>query len=521
MSHKHSSLRQSLIAALATFSLLLCISIDSHSTTNRSGLHEPAPDHKFYFGNLHSHTSYVNNSARAAAAPRRSSILVKINPRRVSTGSAGDGSARVSLLDGAGTAIGAFPATVPPYNLAVGVNGPRRDIQRGDTPFGVYKFTETKGGTETDKLGKGYGTGKVHVDDRNFSYGEMEDARPRRYLIRLHGGGSGLANPYALDQPLRQTWGCVRMKNRDVNALIQLIKARPRAEALEYIFMGNDAYLNALATNTGLSNKPWWNALRIALGMSPVTPPSPAVTDSSASQPSVESVDAGESRTTQDADAALVELVKLFAEDEGEKGQEALRQLQPQRQALLRLRDSLPAADALQPQLAFVLCYLETDCVAGVRVLESALREPSRFSGFYTEQTAQMISRLIDKSVAEGNDVRARELMTALFTAAPQADGALSEGLGIALSEKLRDKTSLFLSAYKELFAVSASVDSVDSRSKVYELILTADHLSPEDITTIRQKIDAIRDPSREFRNAVRELRREYFQPYQRLRRQR
>lgn len=40
------------------------------------------------------------------------------------------------------------------------------------------------------------------MDDYRFSYGEMEDARPRRYLIRLHGGGSSLADPYALDQPV-------------------------------------------------------------------------------------------------------------------------------------------------------------------------------------------------------------------------------------------------------------------------------------------------------------------------------
>jgi hypothetical protein len=89
------------------------------------------------------------------------SVLVIIRPRP-----AGNGNATIKLIDGGGTTITTFAGIVLPYSgLAIGVKGPRRDIHNGDTPFGVYKFVQTAGGTPTDQLDPGYGTGKVYLND--------------------------------------------------------------------------------------------------------------------------------------------------------------------------------------------------------------------------------------------------------------------------------------------------------------------------------------------------------------------
>lgn len=477
----------------------------------------------------------------------RSSILVKINPRKATSGSGGDGSARVSLLDGAGQAIREFPATVPPYrSIAMGVNGPRRDIQGGDTPFGVYRYTETRGGTLDARLGRGYGTGKVYVHDYRFSYGEMEEANPRRYLIRLHGGGSSLDDPYAPDQDLRKTVGCVRMKNVDVNTLIQLIKELPAAEPLEYIFMGSDEYLNGLDTNPSLSSMPWRPALHTALHPPEASAASAAPAKSATTatrmmratpvmgRMSSLTVTAGffevaAAVAPQEADAALVELVRVFAEDEGERGRAALAQLQSQKEALRQLQASLPSDSGLQPRIAFALCYLESEsCARGTQTVMLALLRPERFTGLYAEEAAQMTSRLIYKSASERNHAQAEELMLTLFAAAPRADGALSEGLGVALSEQLRDNTATFIASYKNIFLssneASAAIGSFgmqkantdELRSKVFGVLLSVDFLSEEDITRIKQTMNGIQDPSREFDKAVKDLRGKFIKPYER-----
>lgn len=484
-----------------------------------------------------------------ATPPARSSILVKINPRKVASGSGGDGSARVSLLNGAGQAVREFPASVPPYrSIAVGVNGPRRDIQGGDTPFGVYRYTETRGGTLDARLGTGYGTGKVYVDDYRYSYGEMEEARPRRYLIRLHGGGSSLSNPYAPDQDLRKTVGCVRMKNEDVNTLIQLIKALPGDEPLEYIFMGGDEYLNGLATNPSLSSMPWQPTLRTALHLPPWPPQASAAPAAPASTTPATRVmratplrgrlrsltmNAGFFDVTaavgpQEADAALVELIRVFAEDEGERGRAALTKLQSHKEALRQLQAGLPSDSGLQPRIAFALCYLESEsCARGAQTVTSALLHPERFTGFYAEEAAQMTSRLIYKSASERNHAQAEGLMLALFAAAPRADGALSEGLGVALSDQLRDNTATFIASYKNFFLssdeASAAISSFgimrtntdELRSKVFGVLLSGDFLSQQDITRIKQTVSGIQDPSREFDKAVKDLRGKYIKPYE------
>lgn len=61
----------------------------------------------------------------------------------------------------------------------------------------------------------------------------------------------------------------VRMKNRDDNGLIQAINNLPKDDPLEFIFIGDDAYLNALATDAAQANQRWQVVLRTDLGNLP------------------------------------------------------------------------------------------------------------------------------------------------------------------------------------------------------------------------------------------------------------
>ena len=58
-----------------------------------------------------------------------------------------------------------------------------------------------------------------------------------------------------------------RMKNRDVNGLIQAINNLPKDDPLEFIFIGDDAYLNDLAIDSALANQRWQPVLRINFGL--------------------------------------------------------------------------------------------------------------------------------------------------------------------------------------------------------------------------------------------------------------
>lgn len=469
----------------------------------------------------------AGNTGAAQASVLHSNIVVKINPRLIPGSSAGDGSAVVSLLDGRGNLIASYGASVPqPGALARGVKGPSRNIKSGDTPFGVYRFTMTAGGTTSNRLGTGYGTGKVYVDDRRGRmYGDVVDAR--RSLIRLHGGGSRLPAPYAPDQRLLPTLGCVRMKNRDVNDLIRQIKRLPRTESLQFIFMGSDTYLRGLARNTNLRDKPWWVSLRTALGELAAMP-SPSVIELAAwwSPVKGQEASADEDCGQRGTDAELLETVRVFSADEGQVGREALARLQPHKKTLEYLRRICPADHPMQPQLAFALCFIGGDCDGSRQALESALGETSPFEVFPSDQAAEMLSRLIDRREAEGQTPDAANAMYTLFEAAPDSDGALSEGLGATFTDKLRTQTRVFFSAFKRLLTPERG-DRQDEnsrsrvRSKVYELIRMVGRVAARDLVRIRQDVSEFRDSSRELKAAAKEFTKEYLQKYRESRQRR
>src|SRR5262249_27871444 len=233
---------------------------------------------------------------------QRSNILVKIKPRHPQ---GENGTATIQLLNAAGEPV---TSAVALFNgLGKGIKGPRRDVHYGDTPFGVYRFVRAAGGEPGSQISTGYGTGKIYVDD-NDMFGEVVDVR--RGTIRLHGGGSVLANPYEPDQRLVATKGCVRMKNRDVSGLIQAIKSLSPSRKPDFIFMGSEAYLNALATDNSMANKEWWNVLRVDLHLPP-SPPSEMVLINWRERTTFFT------STVPQIDLQLLELIKTFAEDIG------------------------------------------------------------------------------------------------------------------------------------------------------------------------------------------------------------
>lgn len=213
---------------------------------------------------------YANSSPVNAIDPLGlSSILVIVGARA----NGGSGGAYIILLDKNGRRIPFRDCGCSDADVASGravAKNPNRMLgdQVGDTPFGVYSYEYSEGGTSTSQLGAAFGTGKVRM---RGIYGEIIDSG--RSLIRLHGGGSGLLkrkppqDPYDLDQDLLPTGGCVRLKNRDVNGLIQAINSLPKDDPLEFIFIGDQGYLDGLAINTALANQRWQPVLRINFGM--------------------------------------------------------------------------------------------------------------------------------------------------------------------------------------------------------------------------------------------------------------
>lgn len=433
------------------------------------------------------------------------SVVVKIESRPP-----GNGTARIMLVDAGGRLIEQFEGVVTPYTgRAVGINGPRRDIPNGDTPFGVYQFHGTAGGTAEDRLSPAFGTGKIYLKDWDL-FGEVADAK--RSLIRLHGGGSALEEPYALDQPLLPTKGCVRMKNRDVNDLIRRLKGLTPENLVQFIFMGNHAYLNALVADTTLSGRPWWPVLRIALqaASGPVNIPATHAARRIAHHSQL-SIPTNQNPTPQSS-ASLIELINLYAEDVGPKGEQALNTLRSQIDQLVSLQNSLPADDSLRPKLAFVLCNLDHEFATNMRVLQTAITFPTQFKDSFADQVQDMISRLIDREDRRGNYEASTSLTRSLIAVAEKADGALSEGIGITLSKQLRLRSEDFFVAWADHFS-TAPKKSKGLKSRVFALMRASHRLTVGEISHIRNYLNSLADYPAEFGAAVKDFSELYFQP--------
>ncbi len=205
--------------------------------------------------------SYVLNRPTIAIDPDGlSTIIVTV---KASTDGSGRPTATVEFYRGNGPDAGTRRGG-PYEGLAAGQHRGRM-TKDGDTPFGVYKAltNPTQGGKASSRLGDGYGTGKVFFEGVS---GEIIDSK--RSLIRIHGGGTGLPDSYAMTQELIPTNGCVRLLNMDVNDLVKDINELGESgDPLDRVFIGDADYLNNLAEQKDASGNYLYPDLRLGLGL--------------------------------------------------------------------------------------------------------------------------------------------------------------------------------------------------------------------------------------------------------------
>jgi len=197
---------------------------------------------------------YVLNRALIAIDPDGRAVVIVIvkDPRT----EGGVGTASVTLLNRAGRTIQSSEA------LARGGSS-NRMAAGGDTPFGVYQYTGSHGGSGTDRLGPQFGTGKIDLEP---TAGEALNSG--RSDLRMHGGGSDVHDPYEAEQGWEGTHGCVRMQNEDVNSLIGSINAlADSGDSTDNIFVGSRGYLTNLALEKGEDGDYSYPELRDALGI--------------------------------------------------------------------------------------------------------------------------------------------------------------------------------------------------------------------------------------------------------------
>lgn len=193
------------------------------------------------------------------------------------------------------------------------------------------------------------------------------------------------------------------------------------------------------------------------------------------------------------SDDRLVELVKLFSEDVGERGKKAFEEIRSRQNVvdeLLTLRRRLPPNDGLLPQIAFVLLKLGHEYETNAAIITSALSNEPKFKGFDADQAASLLIRLVH----DGDSSRLPDLLRS----ADWADGALAELVGDEASDQLLNNTAGFL------IVLTAEPQSL--RMQIYGLIAGSDSLNSADKKLIQARLQAIEPKSTVFAVA-RELR--------------
>lgn len=71
------------------------------------------------------------------------------------------------------------------------------------------------------------------------AHGPMDQEKRRG--IGIHGGGSGLANPFGDSQGWAPTHGCLRVQNRDNEVLVRLIRTAQARGCKVYVTVGGKA----------------------------------------------------------------------------------------------------------------------------------------------------------------------------------------------------------------------------------------------------------------------------------------
>ena len=202
---------------------------------------------------------------------------------------------------------------------------------------------------------------------------------------------------------------------------------------------------------------------------------------------------------TNGMDPELTRLIKTFSEDVGENGRAAWQRLQsyPREDlinSLLKLRHDLPKDSPMQYSIAFVLCNVNYEYQANVRVIVSALTKVPHEQNYDADSAASMLGRLIHRGD--------KELLRVLFGAVPWSDGALAEGLSDAFSEELRSEPKEFLTRLKN--------EPKDTRSKIYTLIASG-LLNAKDLQNLKGQLASLPRTSPIFQVAKELLASEVF----------
>lgn len=109
------------------------------------------------------------------------------------------------------------------YNVPVrgyGANGPGWSVPGGDTPPGPYRAGSLHEIPESDPQSAAFGPFFLDLEELNG-----QEMRYGRAGIGMHGGGSGLADPWhAARQGWQVTHGCLRLQNEDLMRVMDSIK---------------------------------------------------------------------------------------------------------------------------------------------------------------------------------------------------------------------------------------------------------------------------------------------------------
>lgn len=179
--------------------------------------------------------------------------------------------------------------------------------------------------------------------------------------------------------------------------------------------------------------------------------------------------------------AEMERIIKDFCEDRGEIGESAWQRLQTYpRESLLKflinLQDNLPKDDAWGPRIAFVLCNMGYEYEAHKELIAIALSETQKYKGFYADDAASLLGRLVQKGD--------KAVLQVLFKSASWSDASLSESLAETFYQELKTDFEKFLLQLKS--------QPISTRKRVYELIHNSNSFTREELSKLNSHLVSV-----------------------------
>jgi RHS repeat-associated protein len=232
--------------------------------------------------------SYVLNRVLSAVDPSGTEDIVIIVTRNDKNSSdTSHPSAELRIFDPKGNVV-SIGGKNGPYSIEGLARGTSRNRTQteGDTPYGVYNVMGLRGGYGSYRWSgfagqastRSYGTGIIHINGVQTRDSSVYEAwRTNRAGLAIHGGGNSrrISNPFEDNQPLINTYGCIRLPNEKMNDLLatarQLAWESPE-RGIHRVIIGDRAYLNNLAKDKvnypGLAEALGTNYKKVSLDVS-------------------------------------------------------------------------------------------------------------------------------------------------------------------------------------------------------------------------------------------------------------